>query len=319
MIQSISGSKRKLTPRFEGTFASLALVTLAAMVPGAQANPILWYIQDSGSGHYISVFGPTYQTSFSFDSGAQLQQLNYSVGTPPPLGPPPLGGSRTDVYCAGAPTGCVTYTGSAALYSSISPGEIHGYASASGSVSNNTNDPFVQYNASGAANFDALWLDTITVGGLPAGTPVDLMFTDNLHSVLTGGALGDISAIAHSQLEVSGLSRIDIFNDVHNSPRSNISESEVLHTVSGATITIDGLLILSASAGVGPGGALSASATADASNTNDTLINVLTPGASYSAASGTVYSQLTTTPEPSSGTLFLLAGGLLAVVRRRLT
>jgi len=244
-------------------------------------------------------------------SGSEFPTQNWNVG-PLPLAvtsytSPVLSGSASCGQCTG------TATGSATAWASSDGGSLHGYVTASQSgICQNCVGGFVQDGGS----FSIQWTDTIYVSGLPSGTPVDLMLTDSLHSSESFSAAGVVYGPGVSQLEsvlVLGGQELDLF-DNQGAANGLVTQSVMVETVSGATLQLTGTLDGSVSAaGV-------ASATVDASDTANSYITVLTPGASYTTASGISYPSPSAVPEPKSLWLMVTAfSGIWVGTRRRST
>jgi hypothetical protein len=154
--------------------------------------------------------------------------------------------------------------------------------------------------------FNPVWYDTLTIGGLPNGTPVDILLTDVLHSTLTPGGSGNSPTVStEAQL---GNQSVQLFN-IGGSSNGTLSQSATIHTVSGATLSfnedLDGEISVSNLFSFQTG-------SVDASNTSNAYITVLTAGANYTSASGLTYDAPASTPEP--GCLWLTGISLLAIL-----
>jgi hypothetical protein len=191
---------------------------------------------------------------------------------------------------------------------SIDGSQIRGFVSATSTLS----APF-----GGGADLTATWVDTITLVGLAPGTPVSLLITDSLHSVIgLGGAVPTGNyATAFSTLSLvfpGSLSnpRLSVHNTDLNPVSNPQTASLMLSCISGSVcFTLTETLALTAHATL-----QGMAASVDARNTNDISIDVLTPGAGVSAASGVSYSA--STPEPGTGGLLLLGAAGTLVLRR---
>jgi hypothetical protein len=243
--------------------------------------------------------------------GSEFPGQNWSVGQSLPLTvtsytSPVLSASGSCALCGG------TVSGSATAWASSNGGSLHGYATtAQSGICENC----VGGTPGGGGSFYIQWVDTIYVTGLPNGTPVDLMLTDALHSSSNSSGFG-----AFTELE-SGLALgsqdIQLLNN-QGAADGLITQSVIVETVSGATLQLAATLTGGAGASDDPGGAPS-SATVDASDTANSYITVLTPGASFTTASGIDYSAPATVPEPNNLWLIVAAfGGIVAVTCRRL-
>jgi hypothetical protein len=225
-----------------------------------------------------ATWGSGLGNSLSYDSG-QLAQTSVS-----------------NTVNGGGPGGTAEASGS------ISDGEIHGLAESQGLTG--VTD----------ANLTAFWNDAITVGGLPDGTLVTLLITDSLHSLLTlSGATSQASAVSQVTIFAGGTdSFLDLSNTSSNLQNGNQTTSMELTCAASSLSCFQLTEELALRASTFPGGL----AIADASNTNQIFIDVLTPGATITSASGVIYAD-TAVPEPATaGPVLLTLGGLLVVVRR---
>jgi hypothetical protein len=256
------------------------------------------------------VFGVTSEGGIT-SGGSEFVGQNWSVGQGSVLPvtsytSPILSASGSCASCGG------TAAGSATAWSSSDGGSLHGYATASQSgICDNCVGGFVQVGGA----FYTQWIDTIIVTGLPNGTPVELVLTDALHSTETFSAAGVVYGPGVAQLEsvlVLGGQELDLLNN-QGAANGFVTQSVIVDTVSGATLQLAATLTGSAdAAGV-------ASATVDASDTANSYITVLTPGASYTTASGVDYAPPSTAPEPKSFWVMATAfAGIWAGTRRRL-
>jgi hypothetical protein len=158
-----------------------------------------------------------------------------------------------------------------------------------------------------AGLFSVDFYDAITAGGLPSGTPESLLITATLNSSISAPS-GQTYAYADFSVDSKGDA-----NATNTGGASNglISQSIVVQTTSGANLpfvaSLYGIAYVNDNY---PGNDLteSESATVDASDTANFYITVLTPGASYTTASGLSYTEVA--PEPAS--LGLAGGALLA-------
>lgn len=193
------------------------------------------------------------------------------------------------------------YNASASSRASAAIGSLR--ASASFGASSEPSGPFVGANGFG----QAWWGDrlTITSNTLAPGTPVMFQATIDFHRVITGGGLGVVNAL------VSGPFGLSI-SDSRATPNSQQSATTVVHTTIGSQINVFSTLSVNASGSVAPG--QSSSGSGDAFNTSTFTFTPITPGASYSTASGVLF-----VPEPSTYGLGAMA--LLALLgwRRRQT
>ena len=220
----------------------------------------------------------------------------------------------------------VAYTWSATSWTSASDGSLHGYASTdmsetcSGCVSS-------QFQTVGSYSID--WYDTLSIGGLPSGAPVELLVTTALDSAIgttasgiavsPPGTLGTNSeASAQSNVTISGPDGLDQEISVENTGSNNglNSQSMIIDTKAGAELQLISELDGFAGAYVDLEGA--SSATSDASDTANIYITVLTPGAEYTSASGTEYTEASSVPEPRSFWLYAVLLTVICATRRRI-
>ncbi|MBX9652162.1 hypothetical protein K2Y11_00940 [bacterium] len=180
------------------------------------------------------------------------------------------------------------YSFSASADNFTEVGKIHGSVLASASSS----------GPAGGANADVqgFWTDTVTITSstLANGTPVSFLATIVLHSTITGSQPG-----THAYAYLNGPFGLNVTNDV-SSPHYELTASTVVSTTVGSTLNLSSSLTLHADAGgIAP---FNLSASVLAENTAYFKFDAITPGASYSAASGAVY-----VPEASSSVMMLSA------------
>lgn len=192
------------------------------------------------------------------------------------------------------------YSASASSRAFAEIGSLH--ASAGFGASSDSAGPFVGANGFG----QAWWGDTLTITSntLAPGTPVMFQATIEFHRAITGSGLGVVNAL------VSGPFGLSI-SDSRATPNAQQSATTVVHTTVGSQISIFSTLSVNASGSVAPGQASGGSV--DAFNTSTFTLTPITPGASYSTASGVLF-----VPEPSTCVLGVVAlVALISCGRRR--
>ena len=175
-----------------------------------------------------------------------------------------------------------------------------------------------RFGASGNSSASAYWYDTFNLGGVtsPNGFVI-LQFSMDMHGQTTASALG-----ASSRL-LSRLFLTDGFRYFSDEILS-LSDAGILSTTIGfhsfAQISLMGQLEALSQARAGWLGTEYTSATnaaADAFNTSDFHIDVLTPGGTYSSLSGHNYATPIVSSVPEPGTAWLLAPALIALIGAR--
>jgi hypothetical protein len=159
----------------------------------------------------------------------------------------------------------------------------------------------------GGANATAQgqWSDTITITSdtLQSGTPVSFLATILLHRTITGAPPATASAFVNGPFGLS-------LTDSLASPNATESVSTIISTTIGQVLTATSTLTLSAGGGgIAPFGM---SGSAFAENTAVFHLVPITPGASYSTASGVTF-----VPEPASVWGMLSGIALLGLSRAR--
>jgi hypothetical protein len=248
--------------------------------------------------------------------------------------------------CNGSGATC-TENGSAMSFATASYGQLKALASATASTSPSAS-PYGSPRSFGFA--DASFFDQIrNFPGAAVGTPVTLSISEGLHSLITtGNPLGDLLSttsngddniyvrLTASIIDASAGTRSSlILTDDPVDPIYTQNASTSLTFDSGDVIQLsmepdasaDATPDLQYSLAADPTNVLNLpdflSSTSDASDTGFFALNVVTPGVSYIAESGTVYStvlpaEVSAAPEPDS--LLLISGAFvwLAFVRRRM-
>ena len=176
------------------------------------------------------------------------------------------------------------------------------------------------YFAGGSSNAFSYWHDQLTVGGTPnANGFVVLRFSLDLNGLTFASLFGASGARIQSRFIINDFARI-------NGPLLDLTQPGTVSTTigyrPGHQVQLSGDLSATTEAFAGrrrrpfpltgfTDYVSSSNAVADAANSADFRIDVLTPGGAYSTLSGASY--LTPVPEPSSWILF--ASGLLVAGR----
>jgi len=218
----------------------------------------------------------------------------------------------------------LTYGGSSAdAFGSVTLGKITAFAQADSKTL--ADGPVRLSGDIGRGNFGGKFQDQISIvsSTLPEFTPVVIVATLTLHSLESiacesADCLNASDAQAYASLDVFG-SLAQVSAALPNFPSSQAPETlfEYMFTFVGDTIDIHGYLGVDATAqGVTDGS--TAKAITDAVDTASFFIDVITPGVSYTTASGTAYFTPTPVPEPSTITLLgpVLLLAVLRVFRR---
>lgn len=305
---------------------TLALGALGALSPLPLQAQTFWV---SATGYARGLTGTIGGTHLDYIGGSQsgtgkLSQSVYAFTAD---------GSVTTTPCVSVVTApgvvsCLpsTVSASAALTGSVAPGTIHVSATTGAGVSGgpfsdylgNTITP--EYSSEGTTQLGLQWADAITFTGLPAGTPISVVFTMALDGTLgatsANGATGQNTAdfFAYLNNPVSALNAGGEAGYASPSGTDQIGFPDGIYRAtgtvySGQTYTLSGGVTLATRAWAHSPDDPTGAAYIDASNTVQNFIDVLTPGASFTSASGALYSQATTTPEPE--TVQLMASGLL--------
>jgi len=164
----------------------------------------------------------------------------------------------------------------------------------------------------GGANASAQsqWSDTITITSptLAPGTLVSFLATITLDRIITGTSGPGV----HGSAEVTGPFGMDLLDSL-SSPNSTHSVSKIVTTTIGSVLTATSTLTLEADAG-GIAPFLGLSASVHAEHTSTFHLDPITPGASYSTASGAAF---LSTPEPASMFGALSGLALIATIAAR--
>jgi hypothetical protein len=174
-----------------------------------------------------------------------------------------------------------------------------------------------RFRASANSVASSYWFDTFTVGGVtsPNGFVI-LKFSIDLHGQTSASALGARSTLL-SRLLLSDGDRYNSDEILSLSDVGTLSQTIGFHSFS--QFSLMGLLEAQSSAQAGWLGTeytSASNAAADALNTSDFYVDVLTPGGTYSSLSGHTY--LTpASPVPEPGAVWLLSAGLLVLIGAR--
>jgi len=200
-----------------------------------------------------------------------------------------------------------TTSNSAGPFAAHSGGQFYNFDAAAhvlteiGSVHASVSTQALSTGPAGGANASAQgqWNDTITItsDSLPNGTLVSFLATIVLHRTITGAPPASASA------SVTGPFGLNLADSL-SSPNTAPSVSTIVQTTVGSVLSATSTLSLQAGAsGIAP---FNLSAAVMAENTATFQFQPITPGASYSTASGVVF-----VPEPTSAHLVLC--GLVSI------
>jgi hypothetical protein len=244
-----------------------------------------------------SAFGITYDVSsracVNNQNNCDMHQGS-AINIPNPVHISPLNSSESTTNNGGQ-------SSFATVHGDIGYGVIKGYVEGDASAT-------LSLAALGGAGFDGVWADTVTITSttLPRGTPVSLLMILNADAVLQNTT--SASSSFNSTLTL-GSQQLHI---VQSGPATvSTTRQLVVNTTVGANLSFQGQLILGATA-QNFTGVDNASASVDATHSVDSFLEVLTPGASYTTASGFSYS-----PVPEPGSFALLGSGILGFLARK--
>jgi hypothetical protein len=183
------------------------------------------------------------------------------------------------------------------------------------------------YSSTADSSMTAAWFDTLVFGGAPVGTPESFEVTSTFLSNLRGATYlpGPVNGaqITYSLSLSSGNCSADLptiqVNQTTPSSGLNIVQTCRLNVLSGDTVVVEGQLSMDAIGTTQYGLNYSASASigTDAYFTDPAFfLDPITPGATYTSASGMNYASV---PEP--GSVVLIGSGLMviAILRKRLS
>lgn len=198
--------------------------------------------------------------------------------------------------------------------STFSAGKVGASIFGNASIAQSETSPFV-YSVSGGGNSQAYWFDTITFSSIDPNVQfVDFLLLGQLEADISGG-------IVTAGFAVDGIPRLSL---TLNST-GFVADQVTISLGIGATVPIFQNIVAEAGAGVnapyGTGGTVSQMRFASALNTSSLGLQVLTPGVSYTTASGFVYPtsfDATPVPEPSTlpGLAFIgIVGGILVSLK----
>ncbi len=178
--------------------------------------------------------------------------------------------------------------------------------------------PFGNFGTQAASSVFSEWHDSITIvsDSLPLGTPVSTRFLLNFLGVsicvVSDTSLAGVSAGGGVGLQVGTVLVTGSFIDCAG---GNGLLTIDYDAAIGSVIPISGQMNLGAVAGAFTNG--NASGFLDASHTARTYVDIVTPGASYVAASGHSYALPEPVPEPSNFIQLSLGLSALSFLRSR--
>ena len=265
--------------------------------------------------------------------GIFAQAFDLAESFAPPCPPCEDGESQGDISFTtgmrGAGAGAVFVGADASSAANAGFGVLHASADAAASS--------VALGTEGLAQAEAGWLDIFTVVSktLPPGTPVDLRFT-----VVLEGSLSSSPAAGRGQRSMAdgsfrlqigsvfdsfgcpdaitpcGLQDVPVSTNAMslNGKFSGVSLPSTTHAV--VTTFVGAQFFGEAVLGAGASAFTAGTAAADFSDTGFVTVESLTPGASFTTASGTTYSPPATVPEPPTAWVVAAVGLALFGTRR---
>jgi hypothetical protein len=224
----------------------------------------------------------------SFSTQTFLPQTSYSAG---------INGIGSSAYFE---ENDIIYTDVASAYVwdlEADNGQLHAWAESSASSAYPGND-----GTGAGASARIYWADTIYIGGSSLGSPVVVQLTNVFDGLLT--YTGNTS-VSNDAVERATLGSVDLLNSYTTAQRIPITtQYGYVDTTVGSTLSLEIFL------GIDTGGGNFFDSDADLSDTASVYLNVLTPGASFTSASGLSYSDI-----PESTTFILVGVGLTAIWR----
>ena len=173
------------------------------------------------------------------------------------------------------------------------------------------------YEASGNSSALSYWHDLLTIGGTPnANGFVVLSFSLDLHGLTFASLAGASGARIQSRFFIDD-------GGAFNGQILDLTQPGTMSTTfgfrPGQQVQLYGDLSATTGAFAGrrpqTGYVSSSYAVADAANSADFRIDVLTPGGTYSTLSGVAYATVAVTPVPEPETWLMMVSGLLMVGR----
>jgi hypothetical protein len=290
-------------------------VTIASAVADSITVPALWGVEMDGNATASTpLTGPL---TNSFSSGGFVEQTGYLNST---------GSNSSGTILDPIQNVLYNFSAQSSIIGNVELGNISGglIANAGGLHVVYCGLEICQTDSSTAdSSLSARWFDTLVFGGEPLGTPEYFTVTTQFLSTLSGatypsgyGAAAVYSlTLGHCDIQIQ-------VNETTPPPSLDSVQTCVLEVLSGDTLRVDGELNMDAIGTTLYGLGYSSSASISALDPAF-FLDPITPGATYTSASGVSYASVSPIPEP--GGVFLIGFAMVVTLilrrpdRRRLT